>query len=353
MPAPKPAQPASSPAATCTGVHQRWIRFDRTPARPAEGIADPAPDRLIQGDNLDVLARLHDGAIDLVYMDPPFGTGSVRQGGQRRDQAAGPGERAPAPHRFRDVADDPERFVAWLEPRLIESRRVLAAHGSLFVHLDYRTVHYVKVALDRIFGRGRFVNEIIWCYSVGGKSRRSFARKHDTILWYARTAAYAFFPDAVRVPRKPGSHMRVVRTDDGQLVQEKTDRRTGKVYRYPVANGKLPEDWWADIEQLNRSDAERTGWPTQKPERLVERIVLAASAPDTLVADWFCGSATTAIVAQRHGRRFVTVDIEQSAIRCAAARLEAAGRALAADHRSPRDILVETGTARDRAAPLP
>lgn len=324
----------------------------RTDAQ-ADGIADPAPDRLIQGDNLDVLARLDDGAVDLVYMDPPFGTGSVRHGGARRDRAARQDEPAPAPHRFRDVPDDPERFIAWLEPRLAESRRVLAAHGSLFVHLDYRTVHYVKVALDRIFGRRRFVNEIVWCYSVGGKSRRSFARKHDTILWYARTAAYAFFPDAVRVPRKPGSHMRVVRTADGQLVQEKTDRKTGKVYRYPVAAGKLPEDWWADIEQLNRSDGERTGWPTQKPERLVERIVLAASAPDALVADWFCGSATTAVVAQRHARRFITVDVEESAIRCAAARLEAAGRALARDGRAPRDILVEAWPAGDHADPSP
>jgi DNA modification methylase len=209
------------------------------------------------------------------------------------------------------------------------------------VHLDYRAVHYVKVALDRLFGRGRFVNEIIWCYSVGGKSRRMFGRKHDTILWYSRTNDYAFFPDAVRVARKAGSHMRVTRTAEGALVQEKTDRRTGKVYRYPIAAGKVPEDWWTDVELLNQSDRERTGWPTQKPERLLERIVRAASTEGALVADWFCGSGTTAAVAQRLERRFLTVDSAAAAVACAAARLEKAGQELAAAGLPARDIIVE------------
>jgi DNA modification methylase len=123
--------------------------------------------------------------------------------------------------------------------------------------------------------------------------------------------------------------MRVVMDEGGQPVQEKTDRRTGKVYRYPVAAGKVPEDWWTDIETLNRGDAERTGWPTQKPVRLLERIIGAASAPDALVADWFCGSGTTAVAARRLGRRFLCVDAAPEAIACAAARLgEAAGVAI-------------------------
>src|SRR5687768_2990171 len=284
------------------------------------------PDRLVHADNRGVLGGLADGAVDLVYVDPPFGTGVVRRG-----RGAG----------YRDVEPDPDQFVAWLTPCLAESRRVLAAHGSLFVHLDYRTVHYVKVALDRLFGAGRLVNEIVWCYSVGGKSRRSFGRKHDTILWYARGRDHAFFPDAVRVARKPGSHMRAVRGPDGELVQEKTDRRTGKVYRYPVAAGKVPEDWWTDIETLNRGDRERTGWPTQKPERLLERIVGAASAPGALVADWFAGSGTTAVVAQRLGRRFIAVDRAPEAVAIAAGRLERAGHALAAAGAPPRDVMVE------------
>jgi adenine specific DNA methylase Mod len=208
------------------------------------------------------------------------------------------------------------------------------------VHLDYRAVHYVKVELDRLFGRERFVNEIVWCYAVGGKSRRGFGRKHDTILWYARTRDWAFFPEAVRVARRGGSHMRV-RVDGGAPVQEKTDRRTGRVYRYPVAAGKVPEDWWSDVETLNHSDRERTGWPSQKPERLVERIALAVTRPGDRVADWFVGSGTTAAVAQRLGRRFVAVDREASAIAVAAERLIAQGRRLADRGAPPPPLVVE------------
>src|SRR5262249_34486540 len=156
-------------------------------------------------------------------------------------------------------------FVEFMHPRLQAFHRILKATGSLFVHLDYRTVHYVKVALDGLFGRSAFVNEIVWCYSVGGKSRRAFGRKHDSILWYGRTPDYAFYPECVKVPRKPGSHMRVVTGSDGRPVQVKRDRRTGRVYSYPVDHGKIPEDYWTDIETLNRGDRERTGWPTQKP----------------------------------------------------------------------------------------
>jgi DNA modification methylase len=292
------------------------------------GAVAGSPDRLVHGDNLTVTAGLPDRSLDLVYIDPPFGTGARRRG---RGGAA-----------YSDQAGDPEAFVANLAPRLAESRRLLVEHGSLFVHLDYRASHYVKVALDRLFGRERMVNEIIWCYSVGGKGERSFGRKHDSILWYSRTADYAFYPDAVRIARKPASHMRLVRGPDGALVQEKTDRRTGRVYRYPVASGKVPEDWWTDIETLNRGDRERTGWPTQKPERLLERIVAAASAPTSWVADWFAGSGTTAVVAQRLGRRFIAVDCEAEAIRLAARRLAEAGAALAGAGKPPPDVVLES-----------
>ena len=294
----------------------------------ADGPDERDPDRLFLGDNLQVMKELDDGGIDVIYVDPPFATGTVRRGGVRS-----PGRS------YVDLPDDPVRFVEWMRPRCQHFYRLLTDHGSLFVHLDYRTVHYVKVLLDDIFGRSHFVNEIIWCYSVGGKSKRRFARKHDTILWYARSASYAFFPDAVRKPRKPNSHMRTVRTESGELVQEKTDRKTGKVYRYPMSHGKVPEDWWTDIELLNRSAAERTGWPTQKPERLLQRIIAATTSPDDLVADFFCGSGTTAAVAQRLGRRFLTVDREPDSIECALERLQTAGRALAGAGDDPRDIV--------------
>lgn len=264
-----------------------------------------------------------DASLDAIYIDPPFGTGQMQHGAS--------GSRL----RYADRPDDPDAFVSWLSPLLEHCRRTLAPSGSLFVHLDYRAVHYVKVALDRLFGRERFVNEIVWCYSVGGKSRRGFGRKHDTILWYARGDSYAFYPDAIRVPRRGGSHMRLV---DG--VQEKTDRKTGRVYRYPVAAGKVPEDWWTDVETLNHSDRERTGWPSQKPERLVERIVRAVTEPGDRVADWFCGSGTTAAVAQRLARRFLVVDRERAAIDVCITRLAAQGHSLAAAGSPPPPIEV-------------
>jgi DNA modification methylase len=286
---------------------------------------DP-PDRVSCADNLEVLLQIPDGSVDLIYVDPPFGTGTARRGSGGLT--------------FDDRPGGLSSYLHWLRPRLIEMRRVLTSHGSLFVHLDWRAVHYVKVELDRLFGPERFVNEIVWCYSVGGKSARAFGRKHDTILWYAREADYAFFPEAVRVPRKPRSHMRVERDGEGRPVQVKRDRKSGRIYRYPVHAGKVPEDYWIDIETLNRGDRERTGWPTQKPEALLERILLAASPPGGLVLDGCCGSGTTAVTAQRLGRRFHVIDLSTHAIDITEKRLRAAGRALAAAGSAVRDVLV-------------
>jgi DNA modification methylase len=268
--------------------------------------------RVVLGDSLALARGWPAGTIDAVYVDPPFGTGRVQRG---RGGA------------YADDGDDPEAHVTWLAPWLEASRDALAPAGSLFVHLDWRAVHHVRVFLDRLFGRACFAGEIVWCYSVGGKSRRGFGKKHDTILWYGRTAGWAFYPEQVRVPRRGGSHMRVVRLPDGREVQEKTDRRTGKVYRYPVDAGKVPEDWWTDIETLNHSDGERTGWPTQKPERLLERLLAAVTRPGDLVADWFAGSGTTAAVAARTGRRFVVADADPAAVAIIRARLAAIGAA--------------------------
>jgi DNA modification methylase len=283
------------------------VRFVKAGADGA--LADD--DVVIHGDSQVAVAGLPAASIDTIYIDPPFGTGTVRRG---RGSA------------YADVADDPAGFVTWLTPWLVDSHRVLRPTGSLFVHLDWRAVHYVKVALDGIFGRACFAGELVWCYAVGGKSRRGFGRKHDTILWYGRTPDWAFHADAVKIARRGGSHMRVVTGDDGRPVQEKTDRKTGRVYRYPVDDGKVPEDWWTDIETLNHSDRERTGWPSQKPERLIERLLAATARAGDRVADWFCGSGTTASVAARRGLGFVVVDREAAAIEITMARLEALGR---------------------------
>lgn len=301
-----------------TMLNHRIIQF---------GGASAPVDRLIRSENLPVVQGLDDESVDLVYIDPPFGTGTVRKGRQQ--------------NQYQDLPNDPDAFVSWLGPCLEESRRVLNKSGSLFVHLDYRSVHYVKVFLDGLFGRSRFINEIIWCYSVGGKSKRTFGRKHDTILWYSKTSDYAFYPEEVHVPRKPSSHMRVVEDENGNPVQEKTDRKTGKVYRYPVNRGKIPEDWWTDIELLNRSDKERSGWPTQKPSRLLTRIMKSTTIQGNLVADWFSGSGTTAVVAQGLGRSFIATDREPDAVHCALERLQLQGEQLSSEGMPPSDLRVE------------
>lgn len=262
---------------------------------------------LVATGNSQTLAALWpDASVQCIYIDPPFGTGT-KQAGRKGSYA--------------DAISSPEALVAFLLPWLEDSHRALTSTGSLFVHLDWRAVHYVKVLLDQIFGQQLFVNELIWCYAVGGKSSRSFGHKHDTILWYAKSKDWSFYPDAVAMPRRAGSHMKVVTLPNGSQAQEKTDRRTGKVYHYPLAAGKVPEDWWIDIETLNHSDAERTGYPSQKPLRLLERIIKATTQPGEWVADWFSGSGTTAAAAAALGRRFVVADQNPDAVRSTISRL--------------------------------
>jgi len=305
--------------------------------------------QVIHGDNLEILPTLPGGAARLAYIDPPFNTGRRQKRRQMRVVADENGDRTGfAGRRYRtevtgerSYADEYDAYLDFLMPRIEAALPCLTDDASLFVHLDWREVHYVKIALDRLLGRDHFMNEIVWAYDYGGRSKRRWPAKHDSILWYGRTADYAFYPDAVRVPRKPNSHMRVVRDEDGQLVQEKTDRKPGKVYRYPVSTGKVPEDWWIDIETLNRGDRERTGYPTQKPERLLERVIRAASAEGALVGDWFCGSGTTAVVAQRLNRRFIAIDSQPDAIETARVRIETAGRELRANGKAPPKLIVD------------
>jgi DNA modification methylase len=290
-------------------AEQITFEFDARGKKRTHKQTQPWQREVWTGDSLALGNQLSAGTVDAIYIDPPFGTGKTRTG---RGTA------------YQDVGGNPTEFVQWLSPWLQQSHRVLAQHGSLFVHLDYRTVHYIKVELDRIFGQRNFVNEIIWCYAVGGKGTRSFGKKHDTILWYARSDQWAFYPDQIKVARRAGSHMKVVVDDAGQQVQQKIDRKTGRVYNYPVNAGKIPEDWWTDIEVLNQSDRERVGWPSQKPERLLQRIIGAVTKPGDLVVDWFAGSGTTAAAAHKMGRRFVVIDREQAATAMIKARLAVA-----------------------------
>lgn len=273
---------------------------------------DRGPDRVVLGDNLDVLPTLADGSFTLVYLDPPFNTGRY----QRRHASAAvatvepagvPTASATPPRarpetrvtgfrgrtyerirgdlmRFDDRFDD---YWSFLEPRLLEAWRLLADDGTLYLHLDYRESHYAKVLLDALFGRDAFLNEIVWAYDFGAKSRSRWPTKHDTILVYVKDPSRYWF-DSEAVDREP--YMA-----PGLVTAEKRER------------GKLPTDvWWHTI--VSPTGKEKTGYPTQKPEGVLRRIVQASSREGDWVLDFFAGSGTTGAVAQALGRRFVLVD---------------------------------------------
>ena len=271
----------------------------------------PAGDTLVHGDNLAVLERLPTGAFDLVYADPPFNTGRTRSHARMRVVADDEGSRtgfggrryraetAPA-IAYTDAFDD---YVGFLAPRLAELHRVLADHGTLYLHLDPREAHYVKVHLDGLFGRECFLNEIVWAYDFGGRSRRRWPAKHDTILVYVKDPGRYHF--------------------DGEAVDREPYMAPGLVGPEKAARGKLPTDvWWHTI--VATGGRERTGYPTQKPEGVVRRIVAASSRPGGWCLDPFAGSGTLGAVARDLGRRFVLADESAEAIGVITRRLGAA-----------------------------
>jgi len=265
--------------------------------------------RILLGDNAELLPGLPAAFARLIYIDPPFNTGKA----QKRDRmlvsrSEGPGERGGFGGRRYDVervasssyGDQYEDFEAFLMPRIAAALRCLTPDGSLFVHLDYREVHYVKVALDRLLGRERFMNEIIWSYDYGGRPRNRWPAKHDTLLWYALDpAAYVFNYDEMdRIPYMA----------PGLVSKEKAER------------GKTPTDvWWHTIVPTN--SREKTGYPTQKPLGILERVIKVHTCPGDVVLDFFAGSGTTGEAAARHGRGFVLIDDNPEAARVMGARL--------------------------------
>ena len=276
---------------------------------------------VIEGENLGVLAGMPDAAVDLIYVDPPFNTGRVQSRAtttaRRHEEPAGAagstdrvsaspptpvtrshaGFQGVAYERIRtDLKSYDDRFDdywSFLEPRLIEAWRVLSPTGTLYVHLDYREAHYAKVLLDALFGRESFINEIIWAYDFGGKPKSRWPAKHDTILMYVKDPAkYTFNADEVE--REP--YMA-----PGLVTPEK------------AARGKMPTDvWWHTI--VSPTGKEKTGYPTQKPEGILRRIIAASSNPGDRVLDFFAGSGTTGFVAHELGRPFTLVDDNPEAL---------------------------------------
>lgn len=261
---------------------------------------------VVQGDCLELMKALPDGCVDAVYIDPPFNSGANHK------STIGS---------FSDRYDSMDSYIKYMRLRCIEMIRGLSASGSFYLHCDWHASHYLRVMLDQVFGSARFLNELIWCYSIGGKSAICFGRKHDTLLLYAKGTSHTFNLDGAKVRRKPDSHMRSGVSGDGRQYQEKTDRKTGKVYRYYMDEGKIAEDWWTDIETLNRSDCERVSWPTQKPIALMDRIIKTSTRLGDLVLDGFCGSGTTLVSAKALGRHYLGFDVSGAACAIASRRL--------------------------------
>lgn len=294
-------------------------RSEVMPEPAAAQVAAPAypSPRIYQGDNLEILPGFADGSFDLIYVDPPFNTGKTQARTQIQVVQDAEGDRTGfSGRRYRTIklgtrayADVFGDYIEWLWPRLEQAHRLLAPTGSFFLHLDYREVHYAKVALDQIFGRACFMNEIVWAYDYGARSRSRWSTKHDNILWYAKDPGkYTFEYDAIdRIPYMA----------------------PGLVGPVKAARGKTPTDtWWSTI--VSPSGKEKTGYPTQKPLKVVDRIVRVHSRPGERLLDFFAGSGTFGESAVRAGREVVLIDHNPEAIEVMRRRLAFAAPSLVA-----------------------
>jgi site-specific DNA-methyltransferase (adenine-specific) len=284
------------------------IRRSVVAAAPARTLAAVTPDRILLGDNLPLLRAEPAASVAMAYLDPPFNTGRAQHRRSLATVADPDGDRTGFGGRryatrlleqssYRDAFDD---YLGFLAPRLAEVRRLLSPEGTLYFHIDYREAHYCKLLLDELFGRECFLNELIWAYDYGAKPRRRWPAKHDTILVYVKDPdRYLFDCDAV--DREP--YMA-----PGLVTPEQRER------------GKRPSDtWWHTI--VSPTGREKTGYPTQKPEGIVRRMVQASSRPGDLCLDPFAGSGTLGAVAAKLGRRYLLIDESPEAVRVMESRL--------------------------------
>ncbi len=289
--------------------------------------------RLIYGDNLLAMQALLAGdeatglpslrgKVDLIYIDPPFDSKA-----DYRTKINLPGmdiEQKPTvieQFAYSDTwQDGTVSYLKMLYPRLVLMRELLSERGSIYVHIDWHVGAYVKMLMDDIFGKEKLVNEIIWCFSQGAKSHQTYGRKHNTILYYSKTPTYCFNAESIKIEMKSGKESfggKLSIDEDGRKYRlvygTKNSLGETKYYKYYLDEGKIPEDYWTDINSLQSGVRERLGYATQKPEALLERIIKASSNEGDLVCDFFGGSGTTAAVAERLGRRWITTDIGKPA----------------------------------------
>ena len=272
-----------------------------------------ATSRLLHGDNLALMRELADdpdvaGRVHLVYMDPPFNTGGTFYVG-----GSSGGRGATDTVAYRDNLELDE-YVEFMRERIEALKPLLAPGASVFLHADARAIHYLKVLMDEAFGLDAFMNEIIWHYRSGGTARKRYSAKHDTILWYAPCGDPVFNREAVSTLERANRNNHMKRTVNAAGETVRTIRSSGKIYEYPAEGGAPPDDVWDDISHLNQRDPERTGYATQKPLALLDRIIAGSSNSEDLVLDPFCGSGTTLVAAQRLGRQWIGIDASDAAI---------------------------------------
>jgi DNA modification methylase len=260
--------------------------------------------KLILGDNLETLSKISDECVDLIYLDPPFFSNrnyEVIWGDEGEIRS------------FQDRwAGGMDHYIGWLYERVEQMHRILKSTGSIFLHCDWHADAYIRVnILDKLFGIGNFQNSIIWCYRQGGRAKNNFGQKHDTIFWYTKSKNnWVFNADPIRVPYE----------GTGGYVSKGRNIVNGKEYKINPL-GKIPEDWW-DIPALNPMTKERIGYPTQKPEALLERIIKASSNKGDIVLDPFMGGGTTIAAADKLGRQWIGIDQSPMAVKVTEFRLE-------------------------------
>lgn len=288
---------------------------------------------LALGDALEVCAALPpDLRFDLIYLDPPFGLATTMAARAAEGQARGRKKPGSGPDAYADPA--PDALLAMLEPRLAAVRARMAPNATLYLHLDHRAVHEAKLLCDGIFGRGASLGEVIWAPGNGGRGARGFAVTHQTLLLYARSpkeradVVYNADDPALREPYAATSLAMHFKNVDGEGRRYRERVINGKAYRYYADEGRRLGSVWTDVPAMVANTPlrrEATGYPTQKPEKLLERIVRASSAPGAVVADLMCGSGTTLVAAARLGRRFVGGDRSELAFQTTRERLAREG----------------------------
>jgi len=281
---------------------------------------------LYHGDCLEILKGLPSESVDLIYLDPPFFSNRNYEviwgdAGEKRS--------------FEDRwSGGMSHYIGWLRERVEEMHRILKKTGSIYLHCDWHADSYIRVQiLDPIFGDNNFRNEIVWCYNVGGKSKNQFARKHDTIWFYSKSKTKWIFNEKnIRVEMKAGKTSfggKIETDEDGRKYRlvygTKNSKGDTKYYKYYLDEGKIPEDWWIDINSLQSGVTERIGYPTQKPEALLERIIKASSNEGDIVLDPFVGGGTTVAVAAKLKRQFIGIDQSIIATKVTQGRLERIG----------------------------